>query len=65
MPERDIMVRVPTKWRATALGGLVSGYPLGYMLASKPGRGQGHGFFITFAVIVSKPHAFERRSHLS
>src|SRR5262249_10894154 len=24
----------PTKWRATALGGLVGGYPLGYMLCS-------------------------------
>ena len=24
----------PTKWRATALGGLVGGYPFGYMLCS-------------------------------
>ena len=24
----------PTKWRATALGGLIGGYPLGYMLCS-------------------------------
>jgi MFS family permease len=27
----------PTRWRATALGGLVGGYPFGYMLASLAG----------------------------
>jgi MFS family permease len=27
----------PTKWRATALGGLVGGYPFGYMLAALAG----------------------------
>jgi len=35
-PVGAIMVSetAPTKWRATALGGLVGGYPLGYMLCS-------------------------------
>src|SRR5919199_1220708 len=35
-PVGTVMVAetAPTKWRATALGGLVGGYPFGYMLAS-------------------------------
>jgi MFS family permease len=36
IPVGQVMVAetAPTRWRATALGGLVSGYPFGYMLAS-------------------------------
>lgn len=36
VPVGTVMVAetAPTKWRATALGGLVGGYPFGYMLAS-------------------------------
>jgi MFS family permease len=36
MPVGMVMVSetAPTKWRATALGGLVGGYPFGYMLCS-------------------------------
>jgi MFS family permease len=35
-PVGQVMIAetAPTKWRATALGGLVGGYPFGYMLAS-------------------------------
>jgi MFS family permease len=38
-PVGQVMVAetAPTKWRATALGGLVGGYPFGYMLTSLAG----------------------------
>jgi MFS family permease len=38
-PVGTVMVAetAPTKWRATALGGLVGGYPFGYMLTSLAG----------------------------